>query len=115
MNPAGVVRLKPEATGEFDPLDDLAAAHLEDLHHGAGRPQFQAECVAVAQGGAGHLLLPPLQGLDRPDGVAHLGGLLVALVEGGLAHPLAERLEQLVVAPLEKQPRVLHGDAVLVV
>ena len=60
-------------------LDHLAAAHLEHLDDGAGRADLDAERVAIAEPRAGHLLLPLLQRLDRPQRVAQLRRLLEPL------------------------------------
>ena len=77
-------------------------------------PEFQAECVPVAELGARHLLLPRAQRLDRPDGVTNLRRLLVALLERRVGHALAQRAHELVVAPFEKELRVLDGHLVFV-
>ena len=65
---------------ELDAFDHPAAAHLEDLHHRAGRPELQAERVAVAELRARHLLLAGAQRLDRLQRVAQLRGLFEALL-----------------------------------
>ena len=89
-------------------------AHLEDLDRGAGRTDFQAERVAVAELGARHFLLARAECFDRPDGVAQLRRLLEALPVGRLLHAIPERLDENIVSPLEKELRMLDGLAVLV-
>ena len=98
---------------QLDPFDDLAPPHLEDLDDRAGRPQLEAERVAIAELRARHLLLARPQRLDGPDRVAQLRRLLEPLLRRGLGHPLPQRRHQLVVASFEKQLGVLHRDAVL--
>ena len=99
-------------SGQIHALDNAAAAHLEDLDGGAGRPRLDADRVLVAKRHGRHLLLPVAKRLDRAHGVAQLGRLLEALGPGRLAHPPPQRLDELVVAPLEKQARVGHGARV---
>ena len=97
---------------QLNPFDHFSAADLEDLHDGAGGADLDAERVAIAEAGAGHLLLPLLQRLDRAQRVAQLRRLLEPLGGGRVGHALAQLAHQLVVAPFEEQPRVLHRDRV---
>ncbi len=109
----GRVRGRAALGHELDALDDAAVPDLEHLHGGAGGSDLQAERVAVAELGAGHLLLARPERVDRADRIAQLRGLLEPLGRRGIAHPVAEGRDELVVAALEKQLRVLDGDAVL--
>ena len=90
---------------EFDAFDDASAAHLEDLHHRAGRSHLHAEDVAIAELGRRHLLLALVERLHRAHRVAQLRRLLESLALGRLRHARLQVFGELVVAALEKQPR----------
>src|SRR5207237_7474411 len=67
-----LVRLRRGVAGgrQFDTLDNLAAANLKDLNDRAGRSRLDAERVAIAQLGPGHLLLSLLQRGNRAERIA---------------------------------------------
>ena len=99
----GLFQCRAGALGhEFDALDDLATANLEDLDDSTGGTELDAEGIAVAELRGGHLLLPVLQCFDRADRVPQLGGALVLLVHRGLDHPALQRGDQLLVPPLQE-------------
>ncbi len=107
------VRGRAAVGHELDALDHAAVPDLEHLDGRAGGSDLQAERVAVAELGAGHLLLARPERVDRADRISQLRGLLEPLGRRGIAHPVAEGRDELVVAALEKQLRVLDGDAVI--
>ena len=93
---------------ELHALDDAAASHEEHLHDDAARPDLDAEHVAIAQLGAGHLLLPLADGLHRPHRVTKRRSLLEPFVLRRIHHPRFEVVRQLVVPAFQEQAGVLH-------
>ncbi len=88
-------------------------ADLEYLDRRPGRPDLEAERIAVTELGARHLLLARPERVDRADRIAQLRRLLEALGLGRFLHPIPQRLDQHVVPSREEQLRVLDGDAVV--
>ncbi len=103
---------RPGIGTQLDALDDPAAADLKDLDRSTTRADLQAEHVAVAQSGGRHLLLAIAERLHGAHRIAQLRGLLEALAVRRLRHAVAERLDELVVAPLEQEPCAGHRHAV---
>ena len=98
---------------EFDPVGDATTAHEEDVDDAALRTQLDAEDVAIAKLVRRHLLLPLAHRLHRAHGVAQLRRLLEPLSVGRVEHAGVQLIGQLLVAALEKQPRVGDGHGVL--
>ena len=91
--------------------DHLAVAHREHLQRGALPLDVGAEQVPLVDVGGGDLLrrLQPLEGADL---VAQAGRLLEAIHRRRRLHLALQPLHDLVRAPLEEQPRVVHRLAV---
>ena len=106
-------RPRRQVRRQLDPFDDPPAPHLEHLDDRAGRPDLDAEGVAVAQAHRRHLLLAVPQRLYRRDRVAGLGRLLVPQTVGGLQHPPFQIGDQLLVPALQEELRMLHRLRVL--
>src|SRR5687768_9861087 len=100
---------------QLDSFDDAAATNLEDLDRAAARADLDAEHIAVPEAGGRHLLLPVAQRLDGSHRIAQLRGLLEAFGASRVFHACAQGIGELVVAALEQQPRVDHGQAVTLV
>ena len=95
---AGAVQ-RLEVGDKLHTLDHTTAPHLEHLQDGAGRPDAHTERIPVAELRGGHLLLLVAPRLDRPNGIAPLGGLLEPLRVRRLLHTRGQLFDKFVIAP----------------
>ncbi len=93
---------------EVAAVDDLAAAHVEEVHRQHVVFEVEAEDVGVLVVGGGDALLV-LHLVDGDDLVAEAGGELELLVFGGLGHAFGEALLELARAAFEKELHVADG------
>src|SRR6186713_1514715 len=83
------------------------------MDRAAARADLETEDVAIPELRSCQLLLSIPQDLHRAHRVAELCGLLESLVDGGTDHPVPQRVDQLVGAAFEQQPRVRDRHTVL--
>ena len=106
-------QLRASFRDELDALEHAAAANLKNLHDRAGGTKLHAERVAISELDAGHFLLSSPQRLNGTDGIAKLRGLFEALGGRRFRHAIAQAGQQFVVAPFEKEARVLDRRPIL--
>jgi hypothetical protein len=98
---------------QLDAIGDASTSHLEDFHDAARCAGLEPEDVSISGRGRLHLVAPCRKRPDRLDGVAQMGRALELLAAGGLAHLILKTANELVLAALDQQARLLDRVPVL--